>query len=790
MKFSEKWLREWVNPAVSSTELVAQLTMAGLEVDALEPVAAEFSGVVIGHVLNLTQHPDADRLRVCEVDVGQPEPLQIVCGAANVFQGARVPAALIGAVLPCGLKIKRGKLRGVESFGMLCSAKELGIAETSEGLLILPQDAPVGQDVRQYLQLDDYSIDVDLTPNRSDCLSIAGIAREVGVLNSFAVNANVVPPVPAASAVTLSVAIQAPIACPRYVGRVISGINPESKTPLWMQERLRRSGLRTIHPVVDVTNYVMLELGQPMHGFDLSRLEGGIQVRMAVQGESLVLLDGKALTLEADTLVIADHARPLALAGIMGGQDSGVTESTRDVFLESAFFAPQSLAGKARRYGLHTDSSHRFERGVSPDLQRQAIERATQLLQDIVGGQAGPVIEKIIEDCLPERATILLRRGRINRVLGLELDDTQIEDILQRLGMVVARCDEGWQVTAPGFRFDIAIEVDLIEELGRVYGYSNLPVSRPMASLLITPQAETQVPVDRLRTVLIDRGYQEAITYSFVDINLQALLDPEQTPIALANPISSDMAVMRTNLWPGLVKTMQYNLSRQQGRVRIFETGLRYRKVDGIIAQHAFIAGLVYGSVTPEQWGEGQRGVDFFDIKADVEALLAQSGCKYSVVADEHSALHPGQSAKVMKGDMVAGWMGALHPVVQKALDVTSKVYVFELDLAAITAGELPGFAEVSKFPAIRRDIAVVLDDSVCANDVCDCIIQTSPAILQDLQLFDMYKGKGVESGKKSLALSLVLQDHSRTLTDDEVEAVITNVVAVLGSRFNAKLRD
>lgn len=790
MKFSEKWLREWVNPSITTSELIEQLTMAGLEVDAAEPVAADFSGVVVGHVVSLVQHPDADRLRVCTVDVGQEEPLQIVCGASNVHQGALVPAALIGATLPGDFKIKRSKLRGVESFGMLCSAKELGMAENSDGLLLFPSDAQVGSDVRAYLQLDDMSLDVDLTPNRSDCLSVHGIAREVGVLNQL----NVVEPAKAVVAATTGsrqvVTVEAVADCPRYTGRVLSNINPDAVTPLWMQERLRRSGIRCIHPVADVTNYVMLELGQPMHGFDLDAVHGDIAVRHARQGETITLLDGKEITLDSDVLVIADQAKPLAVAGIMGGEVSGVSSATRHVFLESAYFCPILLAGKARRYGLHTDSSHRFERGVSYQLPLLALERATALLLDIVGGEPGPVTELSSPAHLPVRESILLRRDRIHRVLGLELADEQIEDMLGRLGMRFDACEAGWQVIAPAFRFDISIEVDLIEEVGRVYGYSNLPVSRPQANLMMVPQSENSIAVNRLRTTLVERGYQEAITYSFVDPACQHALNPAHKAVALANPISSDMAVMRTNLWPGLVQALVHNLNRQQGRVRIFESGLRFIQTELGIEQTPRLAGLVHGSVVAEQWAAPARNVDFFDLKADVEALLFASGQEYRFIPAQHPALHPGQSAEIQLAGHSVGWIGAIHPAVAKTLDLPASIYLFELDLNTITTGVLPRFAEVSKYPVICRDIAFVMDENIAAQAVIDCVKENGSALLRSLQLFDMYQGKGIDSGEKSLAIGLVLQDDARTLTDEDVEAAIDNIVSAVETKFNARLRD
>ncbi|MEW5755902.1 MAG: phenylalanine--tRNA ligase subunit beta [Pseudomonadota bacterium] len=791
MRFSEQWLREWVNPSVDAATLAAQLTMAGLEVDAVEPAAGKFNDVLVGQVLTVERHPDAERLTVCKVEVGAGEALQIVCGAKNVAAGVKVPVAMIGANLPNDLKIKKGKLRGVESFGMLCSAVELGLAETSDGLLLLPSDAPVGKNIRDYLRLDDHCIEVDLTPNRSDCLSIRGIAREIGVLNKIRVDEVVIKAVESVNNASFAVAVHAKEACPRYAGRVIQGIDPAAKTPMWMQERLRRSGIRCIHPVVDVTNYVMLELGQPMHGFDLAKLEGGLDVRYAKAGEQLTLLDGKTIELSAGSLLIADHAKPLALAGVMGGQDSGVSETTRDIFLESAFFAPSAVAGRARAYGLHTDSSHRFERGVDPELQVRAIERATELLLSITGGQPGPVTEMRAEKFMPVRHAISLKRANIKRILGMEMADQQVQDILGRLGLRLEPTGDGWTVYAPSYRFDIAIEVDLIEELGRIYGYVNLPVHRPVAQMAMPALSETQVALPRIRQTLVDRGYQEAITYSFVDPKLQQLLEPGQEGITLANPISADMSVMRTSLWAGLVQALVYNRNRQQEQVRLFEIGRTFiRSTQGIV-QKEHLAGLVFGPVQAEQWGEALRKADFYDAKGDLEALLALgSAGKIEFQAQSHPALHPGQAARVLREGAPIGWIGALAPSVVKALDLPAAAFVYEIDLEALQQARVPAFKELSKYPSIRRDIAIVIDESVISAEVQQCIRDAAPPTLRNLKLFDIYRGKGIDFGKKSLAIALYLQDDFKTLTDTEVDSAVESVLSALYNRFNARLRD
>jgi len=790
MKFSEKWLREWIDPAVDTETLAEQLTMAGLEVDAMEPVAPDFSGVVVGEVTAVEPHPDADKLRVCRVEVAADEPLTIVCGAANVRVGLRAPTALVGATLPGGMRIKRAQLRGVASFGMLCSASELGLVEASEGLMALPEDAPPGADLRDYLSLDDVSIELGLTPNRSDCLGIAGIAREVGVLNRMPVEAPEMAPVAAVIEEPLMVSVEAPAACPRYTGRVIRGVDPHAQTPLWMQERLRRSGLRSLGVAVDITNYVLLELGQPMHAFDLDKLQGGLQVRHAREGERLELLNGERAELDPETLVIADDSGPVAMAGIMGGAATAVTPESENLFLESAFFAPDAIAGRARAQGLHTDSSHRFERGVSPDLQRRALERATALFQQITGGEAGPVVEQLTAAQLPSRAPISLRQQRIQRVLGVEVASSVVEEILERLGMVVTPEEKGWRVTPPPFRFDIEREEDLLEEVGRIHGYNRLPSSRPAARLQMAPVPEARVPLRRLRQILVQREYQEAITYSFVDPVLQEMLDPERPPIPLANPISAEMAVMRTSLWPGLVETLRCNSNRQQSRVRIFESGLRFIRQGAEIVQENRMAGLVWGALTEPQWGQPQRSADLFDVKADLLALFAPGGRAPTFSAAGHPALQPGQSARISVEGTTVGWLGALHPRIGARLDVAGPVILFEIALPALQQGGVPQFSPLSKFPAIRRDIALLVERSLPVGELEKYIREVAPALVRGLKLFDLYQGEGVDSSRKSVAFSLTLQDDSRTLTDSEVDAAVERVLAALADKFGAELRE
>ncbi len=791
MKFSEKWLREWVNPNIDSATLAEQLTQAGLEVDAIEAVAGDFTGVVVGQVVSVEPHPDADKLRCCKVDVAGDELLSIVCGAANVRQDLKIPVAVVGSVLPGNFKIKKAKLRGVESFGMLCGASEIGLVDNVKGLMELADDAPVGTDLRDYLDLDDVSIDVDLTPNRSDCLGIAGIAREVGVLTGCDVTRWPAEAITEQSKRTFNVTVDATADCPRYIGRVIENVNVKAETPLWMQEKLRRSGVRSLGPIVDVTNYVMLELGQPMHAFDLDKLSGGITVRLAKTNEKLTLLDGQEVTITDNTLVIADDESALALAGIMGGEASSVSDDTKNIFLEAAHFNPLAIAGRARAYGLHTDSSHRFERGVDPELPRAAIERATALLLDIVGGKAGPVTETVSESDLPQQKIITLRASRIKRVLGIAIDSAQVEDQLTRLGLTVVAQDDAWQVTVPTFRFDLAIEVDLIEELGRLYGYDKLPETRPQGTVLTADISEHTIATHRLLSLLVDRGYQEAITYSFGDPTVQQHLAVEgEQAIELANPISAELSVMRTSLWPGLIQALVYNLNRQHDRIRLFEVGRSFSGTKDNVEQHRQIAGVICGSRYAEQWAEKQRLVDFFDIKADVEALLDLGGEEnIRFVSEQHPALHPGQSARIYQGDIAIGWVGALHPKLNEPLELSAKAYVFELTLSSVLKAKVPSFEMLSKFPAIRRDLALLVNTTVTAGEIEHCLNGVRSDILKSIQLFDVYSGAGVELDKKSIAIAFQLQHSERTLTDEEVDAVIETVAKTLNQQVGATIR-
>jgi phenylalanyl-tRNA synthetase beta chain len=792
MRFSESWLREWVNPDVDTKTLANQLTMAGLEVDAVEPAAPEFEGVLVGLVQAVEPHPSSEKLRLCRVDTGSGEPLPIICGAANVAEGMKVPVARVGSCLPGDFKIKRAKLRGVESFGMICSAAELGLAESSEGIMPLPADAPVGGDFRTYLGLDDQCIELDLTPDRADCLSLAGVSREVGVINRSSVQGPAIEPVPSRGDERFAVRVEAPHACPRYVCRVIRDIDAAAETPLWMQERLRRSGLRSIRPVVDVTNYVLLELGQPMHGFDLDRLDGEIRVRMAVAGERLALLNGEEVELRDDTLVIADNGGPVAMAGIMGGSGTAVETHTRDILLESAFFSPQAISGRARSYGLHTDSSHRFERGVDPQLQAKAVERATKLLLDIVGGEPGPVVAVSSEEHLPRQAKLRLRRERIRKLLGVELADETVVDIFARLGMEVGRTSDGWDLVPPSSRFDLLIEVDLIAEIGRIYGYENVPVTHASSAATTKAPPETAFDLDRARLVLVDRGYHEVITYSFVSPELQERIDPDSELLVLSNPLSADMSVMRTGLWPGLLQTVRQNQARQQERVRVFETGLRFRREGGDLRQDAVLAGVAVGLSVPEQWGMKARPVDFFGAKADLEAVLGLTSdpSQFRFVGAKHPALHPGQTARIERNGRKLGMLGMLHPALAADLDIDGNAFLFEVALAKLEQGLLPAFEPLFRFPAIRRDLAIVVDADITYDEIRDCATTAASDLLRDLILFDVYQGEKIDSGNKSLAFGLILQAFSQTLTDQNVEQTISRVLARLKSEIGARLRD
>ncbi len=784
MKFSERWLRSLVNPALDSAALSHLLTMAGLEVEALEPVAAEFSGVVVARVLAVAPHPDADRLRVCQVDAGNGETLQIVCGAPNVHEGALVPCAQVGAKLP-GFEIKQAKLRGVASAGMLCSARELGLADSVDGLLLLPADAPVGQAIRDYLHLDDVLYTLKLTPNRSDCLSLAGVAREVAALTEAPLNLPQIAATPVTSTRTQSVEVNTASACPLYCGRIIEQVNAAVPTPTWMLERLLRSDVRPISALVDITNYVLLELGQPLHAFDAAKLSGSVRVRMAQPAEKLRLLNEQAVGLDDSMLVIADDTGAQALAGIMGGADSAVSDVTQAVFLEAAFFDPAAIAGRARRLGLSTDASHRFERGVDFAATRSALERASQLILDICGGAAGAITE--VSAALPQRNPIALRPARASKVLGIQLDAVQVSSLLTRLHFSFSQAGDNFRVTPPSYRFDLAIEEDLIEELARLYGYDNIAAQAPRANLTMLAQPEQQRDIDAVRGQLVARDYQEVITYSFVDAAWEADLAPDAQPIALKNPIASQMGVMRSTLLGGLLDVLRSNLNRRQERVRIFETGRCYHARPDGFDQPQRLGGLIYGGAVAEQWGTAARTVDYFDLKADVEALCWPSSARF--VKAEHPALHPGQSAQVWLGEVCLGWLGALHPRLVQHYDLTSAPICFELALEPLLARLVPRHAAQSRFQPVRRDLAVVVDAAIAAQSLLEAMQSAAISGLAELTLFDVYRGKGIDSDKKSLAFRVLLQDTQKTFTDSEVDAVMAQLTELLKQKFNAQLR-
>ncbi|MBA3996759.1 MAG: phenylalanine--tRNA ligase subunit beta [Candidatus Accumulibacter sp.] len=790
MKFSESWLRSFVAPACSGAELSHLLTMAGLEVEEEETVAPAFGNVVVGHVLEVNKHPDADRLNVCRVDIGRGEAQQIVCGAPNVAPGLKVPCALPGAELPGDFRIKVAKVRGIESSGMLCSAKELGIAEDASGLLVLPADAPVGEDIRRYLDLDDRLLTLKLTPNRADCLSLSGVAREVAALTGTPATYPEIPEAPVQIAARRDVVLDAPDACPRYCGRVIAGVDAWAPTPEWMKRRLERSGIRPISSLVDITNYVMLELGQPLHAFDNAKLEGAVHARMAKAGETLLLLNEQTLTLDEDVLLIADDAQPLAMGGIMGGEMSGITLETQELFLESAFFAPKAIAGRARRYGFVSDASHRFERGVDFGGTRRALERATQLVLDICGGQAGPVSEA--QAALPERQPVRLRPARVTKVLGIAFSPERIAELFARLDLGFVRDGDDFIVTPPTYRFDIEIEEDLIEEIVRLHGYDNIPARAPQATLAMAAQREDARPLARIRQIVADCGYQEVVNFAFVEEAWEADFAGNRNLIRLANPIASQLSVMRSTLIGGLVANVATNLKRKQSRVRVFETGRCFFRdaQGGPVAgfrQPWKLAGLAYGGAVPEQWGAPARNVDFFDVKGDLEVLLAPAGARFEKT--EHPALHPGRSARVLLAGKEIGVIGELHPKWVQKYDLPLAPVVFELDLDALKQAKLPQYAEVSRQPPAVRDLAVVVDHKLELQALLDGMAANRPPLVQDIRLFDLYTGKGVESGKKSLALRIVMQDTQRTLQDAEVDAAVQQLVAYLQQAFAAQLR-
>ncbi|MHC0017882.1 phenylalanine--tRNA ligase subunit beta [Acinetobacter pittii] len=791
MKISENWLRTWVNPEIDSETLSDQLTMLGLEVDELAPVVKPFTGVVVGEVLTVEQHPDADRLRVTTVNIGSGEPLQIVCGAPNVRAGMKAPVATIGAVLPGDFKIKKGKLRGVESQGMLCGASEIDLEDKIDGLLELPTDAPVGVNIREYLKLDDNVIDISITPNRGDCFSIRGIAREIAVINQLQMNEPEIKSVEAEIADEKKVVISTEGA-PRYLGRVIKNVNVKAATPEWMEQALARSGIRTHSILVDVTNYVLMELGQPMHAFDLAKIEGTVHVRQAQPQEKLQLLNDQEVELQEDIMVIADDQKALAIAGIMGGLASSVTDDTTDIFLESAFFAPLAIAGRARRFGLHTDSSQRYERGVDFELPLIAMNRASQLIQELAGGQFGPITVAEKTEILPKREAIELKQAQVDQLLGYQLTADFIADALTRLGCEVTVKAEGeWSVVPPSHRYDIAIYQDLIEEVARIDGYDNIQISLPSMDVQLA-KYQDRFEIAELRQTIVTLGYQEAISFSFADAKLEKQLNPQVNPLMLANPISSDLAAMRSTLLSSLIPCVQYNLNRQQSRVRFFELGLRFDYQDAKtiedLKQIPTLALVAVGSQQPESWHVKPQPIDFFDFKGEIEEILAAGRVKVEYVRSERAWLHPGQSAEILVDGQSIGYFGRLHPSLENELDL-STTWVAELDQTAVLQSYVSNFTELSRFPSIRRDIALLISDNINVRDIQQLIEKTGGELLDSTWLFDVYTGQGVEEGKRSLAFALLWQHPSRTLEDAEIKSGMDNIIQVLENTYQATLR-
>ncbi|MCG9481982.1 phenylalanine--tRNA ligase subunit beta [Acinetobacter pittii] len=791
MKISENWLRTWVNPAIDSETLSDQLTMLGLEVDEFAPVAKPFTGVVVGEVLTVEQHPDADRLRVTTVNIGSGEPLQIVCGAPNVRAGMKAPVATIGAVLPGDFKIKKGKLRGVESQGMLCGASEIDLEDKIDGLLELPADAPVGVNIREYLKLDDNVIDISITPNRGDCFSIRGIAREIAVINQLQMNEPEIKSVDATITDEKKVVISTDGA-PRYLGRVVKNVNVKAATPEWMEQALARSGIRTHSILVDVTNYVLMELGQPMHAFDLAKIEGTVQVRQAKPQEKLQLLNDQEVELQEDIMVIADDQNALAIAGIMGGLASSVTDDTTDIFLESAFFAPLAIAGRARRFGLHTDSSQRYERGVDFELPLIAINRASQLIQELAGGEFGPITVAEKTDLLPKREAIDLKQAQVDQLLGYQVAGEFIADALARLGCKVAiKADGEWSVVPPSHRYDMAIYQDLIEEVARIDGYDNIQISLPTMDVKLA-KYQDRFEIAELRQTIVSLGYQEAISFSFADAKLEKQLNPQVNPLMLANPISSDLAAMRSTLLSSLIPCVQYNLNRQQSRVRFFELGLRfdYQNAKSIedLKQIPTLALVAVGSQQPESWHVKPQPMDFFDFKGEIEEILAAGRVKVEYVRSERAWLHPGQSAEILVDGQSIGYLGRLHPSLENELDL-STTWVAELDQTAVLQSYVSNFTELSRFPSIRRDIALLISDNINVRDIQQLIEKTGGELLDSTWLFDVYTGQGVEEGKRSLAFALLWQHPSRTLEDAEIKSGMDNIIHVLENTYQATLR-
>jgi len=792
MKFSEKWLREWVNPPLTTEELAHRLTMIGNEVDEIEPQGSALEGVIIATVLEVNKHPDADRLSVCQVSDGGKQPYTVVCGAPNVRAGLKGAFAPVGTKLPDGEKLRRAKIRGVESNGMLCSAAELGLGDESDGILELSGDAPPGESFSEYMDLPDYSFNVDLTPNRGDCFSVLGVARDVAAMTATDMHPLSVEAVSPTCQDEQPVELVAPEGCPRFVARVIRNVDVSINSPDWLKERLRRSGLRSISPVVDVTNYVMMELGQPLHAYDLSKIRGAIRPRMAKRGEKLKLLDEQEVELATNTLVIADDSGPIGMAGVMGGWSTMVSNDTSDVLLEAAFFTPEVMAGVARQYGMHTDASMRFERGVDPLNQATAIERATQLLVDICGGEPGPLKDHHDSKHLPAARTISLRKSRLQRVLGIDIPTDVVSGILANLGLHAELKDAVWDVQIPCFRFDIDVEDALVEEVARIFGYDEIPEATATGLIPLAAVTESRVDLDSVAEFLVARDYQEVITYSFVSEQLNTLISGETSELILSNPIASNMSVMRSSLWPGLLATASKNIARQHERVRIFEIGKTFHGSVDEPKEIVRVSGLIIGNAQSEQWGIKPQPVEFYDIKSDVEAILEMTGCAgaFNFVADEYPALQPGQTAMIERGSEAAGVIGKLHPLISKEFDIDKDVMLFDLVAESCFSAELPVANTISKFPVIRRDMAVIVKEDVSVSQLKDSVHDSAGELLREVRVFDLYRGSNIEPGRKSIALGLILQETSRTLTDEDADNVVSAVLLRLRQDFGAELRE
>ena len=798
MKISLSWLKEWVVPESAAFVLAEKLTYAGLEVESAGLAGCDFDSkrLVVGEITAVKPHPHADRLTICTVHIGRKRPVSIVCGAPNVCEGAKVAVALKNARLR-DVTVSDRVIHGMKSSGMLCSAAELGLSEQSDDLMIFDAEAPVGQQVSRYLDLSDFLFGLELTPNRGDCLSIRGIAREISALEQVPLNpekTNKAKKTRPANQSSLSIELDAPEACPRFVGRAVGHIDMKAKTPDWMASRLRKSGLRSINAIVDVTNYVMLEYGQPMHAFDLDRLHGGLCVRMAKPREKLVLLDDREITLRPDFLVIADAKRAVALAGIMGGVHSAISENTQNVYLEAAFFAPSAIIGKARHFGLHTEASHRFERGVDSRLQQDAMERATELIVAIAGGEPGPVSHVVSRPHVPRKKSIRLDTQQITRTLGVMIPPSETSAVLQRLGMEVRTAPGGWRVTPPSWRFDLVGAHDLVEEVGRCYGYDRIEPTIPTVEALVGQQRESDIPELRLKQQMVARGYREVVTYSFVDSGMQDTLLGTTGSVSLRNPISEAMSVMRKSLWPGLLEVVRNNLNRQEDCVRLFEVGHVFT-IDGDTAkiiETGKVAAAITGLAAPKQWATVPRDADFFDLKGDLEALFFSLGIPVDCMQIEsgtHTALHPGRIGVIRVEERTVGHIGQLHPIFQNAFDIAQPVFLMEADQSVFTESAVPLFRNLSRFPSVQRDIAVLVDRDVEADKLLQSIRSTGGQFLRRLELFDIYQGEQIEKNKKSFAFSLTFQSESSNLISSEVDLTINKILKVLMAGFGATLR-